>query len=49
MFNDVDIEEVTAVADVVEIDCAHWLWASHDVPDGVDVPHWLINQEGENE
>jgi len=41
-------EEVAAVPEVVEIDCKHWLWPPYAVVDGVDVPHWFIDQEGEN-
>lgn len=37
------------MTEVIEIDCIHWIWPSHAVLDGVDVPHWLVNQEGENE
>jgi hypothetical protein len=48
VLSDVDTKEVAAVTEVVEVDCIHWLWPSYAVVDGVDVPHWLIYQEGEN-
>jgi hypothetical protein len=33
---------------LAEIDCKHWLWPSYVAVDGVDVPHWIVDQEGEN-
>ena len=44
-----ELQEVTGVPDGVEIDCMHWLLPSSAVSDGVDVPHWLIDQRGEDE
>jgi len=46
---DVNSKEVTPVTEVVEIDCIHWLSPSYAMDEDVDVPHWVFDQDGENE
>jgi hypothetical protein len=44
-----DTKKEVAVPNGAEIDCGHWLCPSHEVIAGVDVPHWSVNLEGEND
>lgn len=42
---DAETPGVNRVVD--EIECQHWLWPLYAV-DGIDVPHWFIEQKGED-